>query len=101
MLEPKPRSGGNPNVSPEAWERMMAVKTAFWVKYYNHKRPHKGIRGLCLADRFYETAYDLIKTLEKSVEENVLERSSQPGGGYRLFKSPWFYQRFRIFSKFQ
>ena len=48
-------------------------RTAFWVKYYNHKRPHQGIGGLCPADRFFEIAHDLKKTLEKGVAENVLE----------------------------
>jgi len=48
-------------------------RTALWVKYYNHKRPHQGIGGLCPADRFFEIAHDLKKTLEKGVEENVLE----------------------------
>ena len=48
-------------------------RTAFWVKYYNHRRPHQGIGGLCPADRFFEIAHDLKKTLEKGVEENVLE----------------------------
>ena len=48
-------------------------RTAFWVKYYNHKRPHQGIGGLCPADRFFEIAHDLKKTLKKGVEENVLE----------------------------
>jgi transposase InsO family protein len=48
-------------------------RTAFWVKYYNYKRPHQGIGSLCPADRFFEIAHDLKKTLEKGVEENVLE----------------------------
>jgi transposase InsO family protein len=48
-------------------------RTAIWVKYYNHKRPHQGIGGLCPADRFFEIAHDLKKTLEKGVEENALE----------------------------
>lgn len=48
-------------------------RCAFWVKYYNHKRPHQGIGGLCPADRFFEIAHDLNKTLKKGVEENVLE----------------------------
>ena len=48
-------------------------RTAFWIKYYNHKRPHQGIGGLCPADRFFEIAHDLKKTLEKGVAENVLE----------------------------
>jgi transposase InsO family protein len=48
-------------------------RTAFWVKYYNYKRPHQGIGSLCPADRFFEIAHELKKTLEKGVEENVLE----------------------------
>ena len=43
------------------------------MKYYNYKRPHQGIGGLCPADRFFEIAHDLICTLEKGVEENALE----------------------------
>ncbi len=48
-------------------------RTAFWVSYYNHKRPHQGIGGLCPADRFFEIAHDLKKTLQHGVAENVLE----------------------------
>jgi len=48
-------------------------RTHFWIKYYNHRRPHQGIGGLCPADRFFEIAHDLKKTLQKGVAENVLE----------------------------
>jgi transposase InsO family protein len=48
-------------------------RTAFWIKYYNYKRPHQGIGGLCPADRFFEIQHDLKRTLEKGVEENALE----------------------------
>ena len=44
-----------------------------WVRYYNHRRPHQGIGGLCPADRFFEIATDLKKTLQAGVAENVLE----------------------------
>jgi len=44
-----------------------------WVKYYNHKRPHQGIQGLCPADRFYEIANDMRNAIEQGIEENVLE----------------------------
>lgn len=50
-----------------------ADRIAFWVKYYNYKRPHQGIGGLCPADRFFEIATALKKTLEQGVEENALE----------------------------
>jgi transposase InsO family protein len=48
-------------------------RTAYWVKYYNYKRPHQGIGGLCPADRFFEIQHDLKRTIEKGVEENALE----------------------------
>jgi len=48
-------------------------RIALWVKYYNSRRPHQGIGGMCPADRFYEVATELRKSLEAQVEENVLE----------------------------
>ncbi len=44
-----------------------------WVQYYNHKRPHQGIGGLCPADRYFEIAGELRKTMEQGIEDNVLE----------------------------
>src|SRR5512137_1251873 len=44
-----------------------------WVQYYNHKRPHQGIRGLCPADRYFEIQAELRKTMEGGIAENVLE----------------------------
>jgi transposase InsO family protein len=44
-----------------------------WVKYYNHKRPHQGIEGLCPADRYFEVASELRKTIEAGIKENLLE----------------------------
>jgi len=52
----------------EARERL-----SLWVKYYNHKRPHQGIGGLCPADRFFEIQHTLRKTLEQGMQENMLE----------------------------
>lgn len=48
-------------------------RLALWVKYYNYKRPHQGIGGLCPADRFFEIQTELRRVLEKGIEENVLE----------------------------
>ena len=48
-------------------------RLALWVKYYNYKRPHQGIGGLCPADRFFEIQTELRKVLESGVDENVLE----------------------------
>jgi transposase InsO family protein len=44
-----------------------------WVRYYNHKRPHQGIKGLCPADRYYEIRAELKKTIEQGIQENILE----------------------------
>src|SRR5512135_3195479 len=44
-----------------------------WVQYYNHKRPHQGIGGLCPADRFFEIQVELKKTIEQGIADNVLE----------------------------
>jgi putative transposase len=52
----------------EARERI-----AKWIKYYNHKRPHQGIGSLCPADRYFEIAAEMKKTLEAGIEENILE----------------------------
>jgi hypothetical protein len=46
-----------------------------WIKYYNHKRPHQGIGGLCPADRFFEIQNELRQVIEKGVEENILEQA--------------------------
>lgn len=52
----------------EARERI-----ALWVKYYNHKRPHQGIGGLCPADRYFEINHTLKETLQSGVQDNILE----------------------------
>ena len=44
-----------------------------WVKYYNHKRPHQGIGGLCPADRYFEVHTELRKTIEQGIQDNLLE----------------------------
>lgn len=44
-----------------------------WVQYYNHRRPHQGIEGLCPADRYFEVATELKKTIEQGIQDNVLE----------------------------
>ena len=44
-----------------------------WLRYYNHKRPHQGIGGLCPADRYFEIQAELRKTMEQGIAENVLE----------------------------
>jgi transposase InsO family protein len=44
-----------------------------WIAYYNHKRPHQGIGGVCPADRYFEVASELRKTMTAGVADNVLE----------------------------
>ena len=45
----------------------------YWIKYYNHKRPHQGIEGICPADRFFEVRSEIKKTVQEGIAENVLE----------------------------
>lgn len=48
-------------------------RVRLWVQYYNHKRPHQGIESLCPADRYFEVANEVRKTIEAGVKENTLE----------------------------
>jgi hypothetical protein len=48
-------------------------RVRLWTQYYNHKRPHQGIESLCPADRFFEIAGEVRKTIEAGVQENTLE----------------------------
>jgi transposase InsO family protein len=50
-----------------------AGRISFWIKYYNYRRPHQGIGGLCPADRFFEIDTALRNTLAQGVEDNALE----------------------------
>jgi len=49
------------------------MRLKLWIQYYNHKRPHQGIKGLCPADRFFEIQTELKKVMENEIRENVLE----------------------------
>jgi hypothetical protein len=44
-----------------------------FIDYYNFKRPHQGIEGLVPADRFFEAAPDVLKTLQDRVAANALD----------------------------
>lgn len=51
----------------------MRNRTKLWVQYYNFKRPHQGIGGLCPSDRFYEVSHDVRQMVEKGIADNVLQ----------------------------
>jgi len=57
-----------------------------WVKYYNHRRPHQGIGGLCPADRFFEIQAEVKKTIQAGIQENLLEMAlrGQPKAPFYL-----------------
>jgi transposase InsO family protein len=44
-----------------------------FIDYYNFKRPHQGIEGLVPADRFFEAAPEVLKTLQERVAANALD----------------------------
>jgi transposase InsO family protein/transposase-like protein len=51
----------------------MQNRTRLWIQYYNFKRPHQGIGGLCPADRFYEVSHDVRQVVESGIAANVLQ----------------------------
>jgi transposase InsO family protein len=51
----------------------MQNRTRLWLQYYNFKRPHQGIGGLCPADRFYEVSHDIRQVVEQGIAANVLQ----------------------------
>ena len=52
----------------EARERI-----GLWVKYYNHRRPHQGLGGLCPADRYFAIAKQMREVMEQGLAENLEE----------------------------
>ena len=48
-------------------------RITFWIRYYNHRRPHQGIKGLCPADRYFEVQSALRETIQSGIEDNILE----------------------------
>jgi transposase InsO family protein len=44
-----------------------------WVKYYNHRRPHQSLEGLCPADRFFAIPQELRQVIERGMQDNLLE----------------------------
>jgi hypothetical protein len=49
------------------------ARIALWVKYYNFKRPHQGLEGMCPADRYFAIQEELKKTIAAGIKENLLE----------------------------
>ncbi len=47
-------------------------RLSHWVAYYNHQRPHQGIKGACPADRFYGVAGDVEEAVKQGCEDNAL-----------------------------
>jgi transposase InsO family protein len=47
-------------------------RLAHWVAYYNHQRPHQGIKGACPADRFYGIAGDMEEAIKQGCDDNAL-----------------------------
>jgi transposase InsO family protein len=52
----------------EARERI-----AYWVKYYNHKRPHQGLDGMTPGDRFFSIQDEMKAAIERGMAANVEE----------------------------
>ena len=50
-------------------------RVRLWVKYYNHKRPHQGLEGMCPADRFFAIAQGAARS------DRAGHRGQHPGVG--------------------
>ena len=48
-------------------------RIAYWVKYYNHQRPHQSLEGLCPADRYFSIREEMKAVIQKGIEENLQE----------------------------
>ena len=48
-------------------------RTAHWVQYYNHKRPHSGIGNVCPAERYFAIQKQMRETIERGIADNVEE----------------------------
>lgn len=48
-------------------------RIGLFIDYYNLQRPHQGIDGLVPADRFFDAAPEVLKTLKARVAANALE----------------------------
>jgi len=48
-------------------------RIAYWVKYYNHQRPHQSLEGLCPADRYFLIREEMKSVIQKGIEENLQE----------------------------
>jgi transposase InsO family protein len=49
-------------------------RIAYWVQYYNHKRPHQGLKGgkgLVPADRYFNVQKEMRQVIEKGIAQNV------------------------------
>ena len=49
------------------------ARIRLWVKYYNHKRPHQSLDGLCPADRYFALQQQVRKAMEEGMQENLQE----------------------------
>ena len=48
-------------------------RLAYWVKHYNHHRPHQSLDGLCPADRFFKIRKEMKNLMEKNIAANMEE----------------------------
>ena len=52
-------------------------RIGLYIDHYNLQRPHQGIEGMVPADRFFNAAPEVLKTLKERVAANALELARQ------------------------
>jgi transposase InsO family protein len=53
------------------------ARIGHFIDYYNYRRPHQGLDGLVPADRFFQLAPEVRKTMEARVHANALDLARQ------------------------
>jgi transposase InsO family protein len=48
-------------------------RIGLFIDYYNFQRPHQGVEGLVPADRFFQAAPEVLRTMKERVAANALE----------------------------
>lgn len=52
-------------------------RIGLFIDHYNFQRPHQGVEGLTPADRYFQAAPTVLKTLQERVAANALDLSRQ------------------------
>ena len=58
-----------------------------WVRFYNHRRPHQFLEGLCPADRFFALAPQLRAVIERGIADAKAGRVMSVDAAFKRLRS--------------